>query len=213
VRPSAAVSFPRSLVTTTPWAAAFSTTGANQRSDPGLGPRAKVMPGGHIRAGKRMQLGKFKKKTPTGHQGKSPLPGERKAYRKRIQLSNNNALPVAGLEELKPSDMTKSDNVGKVMSIPGPVLDQLRTVEAFKITQYWGMFRTPSTLLRTETAELTSRMKAAADKKEMLRLVISGDRITGKSLLMLQSLTHAFLNDWIVIHIPEGRPPPRLVFP
>lgn len=158
-----------------------------------------------------MQLGKFKKKAPAGHQGKSPLPGERKAYRKRIQLSNNNALPVQGLEDLKPSDMTKPENVGKVMSIPGPVLDQLRTVEAFKPTQYWGMFRTPSTLLRAETAELTSRMKAAADKKEMLRLVISGDRIAGKSLLLLQSLTHAFLNDWIVIHIPEGRPSPKLV--
>ncbi|KAK1754857.1 mitochondrial ribosomal death-associated protein 3-domain-containing protein [Echria macrotheca] len=197
-RPSAII--PRSL-TSAPWIAAPFSTSAPSLAKAET--RKGVMPGGHVRSGKKMQLGKFKKNAV--RQGKSPLPGERKAYRKRIQLSNSNALPVPGLEDVRPADMVDENKIGRVMSIPGLVLDQLRDVEAFKPTQYWGMFRTPSTLLRAETVDLARRMQNAADKKDMLRLVISGERLTGKSLLLLQSLTYAFMNDWVVIHIPEAQ--------
>jgi len=147
---------------------------------------------------------RFRGKKVETRQGKSPLPGERKAMRKRILLSNNSALPVPGLADLGAGDMLSEGSVGKMMSLPGQLQDQLRTIEAFKSSQFWPMFRQPSTLIRSETVNLATRMQRAASSKDTLRLVVDGDRITGKSLLLLQTQAHAFLNDWIVIHIPEG---------
>lgn len=162
-----------------------------------------------------MKLGKFKK-SKTIEKGKSPLPGERKAYRKRITLSNDNALRVPWVTDMGPADLADAANIAKILSLPEQVQDQLRASEAFKPTQCWGMFRKPSMLVRTETVDLMSRMQSSADNKRTLRLVVTGDRLTGKSTLLLQAMAHAFANGWIVIHVPEGpRLPitsPRFVF-
>ncbi len=194
VRPSAASALPRRVAAVS-WTAPFSTTPALAAKD--------NTPAGHVRAGKKMKLGKFKK-TSGFSRPKAPAPGERKAFRKRIQLSNSNALPVEGLRELEARDMANPENHGHMLSLPGPLQDQLRTVEAFKTTQYWPMFRVPSMLVRKETVELVNRVQGAADKGQTLRLVITGDRGTGKSMLSLQAMAYAFLNDWVVISIPEG---------
>lgn len=156
-----------------------------------------------VRGGKRMKLGKFKKRKDTDRRG-TPLPGERKAFRKRIMLSNNNALPVPGLEELAAASMSDPANAGRVLAISDELVDQLRAAEAFKPTQAWGLFRHPSILVRAETTDLVNRMEDHAQKKETLRLVITGDRLSGKSMLLLQSIAHAYLNDWFVVNIPEG---------
>lgn len=100
--------------------------------------------------------------------------------------------------------MLDKTNVGKIYSLPGPLIDQLRTVEAFKSTQSWGLFRDPSVLIRRETVDLLNKMQDSVANKQTLRLVIDGDKLTGKSILLLQALTQAFLNDWIVINVPEG---------
>lgn len=136
---------------------------------------------------------------------KKAAAGERKALRKRIQLSNSNALPVPGLEDARKNDLSKPENIGLVLSIPGQVQDQLRAVEAFKATQFWHLFRNASTLVRAETVDMVQRMEAAAAGKQTLRLVYDGPRISGKSLMLLQGMTHGFLNDWIVINVPEGQ--------
>ncbi len=181
-------------------AAPFSTTPA-----PG-GPPVKASSGGSggsQRGGKKLKLGKFKTDR-TIERGKVPLPGERKAYRKRITLSNNNALPVPWLADLTPSSLADPANTATVMGLPDDLQDRLRASEAFKPSQCWGMFRKPAVLVRKETVDLASRMQSAAEKKESLRLVVSGDKVTGKSMLLLQAMAHAFMNDWIVIHLPEG---------
>lgn len=188
--------------------AAFSTTPAQHANPPKArgGPVGRPIPGvkrmanGHVRAGKKLTVAR---KKPSARP-KTPLPGERKAYRKRILLSNSNALPVEGLVELDGEHMLNRENVAKVMSLPGPVIDQLRTVEAFKPTQTWGLFRDPSLLIRPETVDLMNRMQESVANKQTLKLVIDGDKLTGKSILLLQALTQAFLKDWIVINIPEG---------
>jgi small subunit ribosomal protein S29 len=136
---------------------------------------------------------------------KKPAAGERKALRKRIQLSNSNALPVPGLEDARKNDLAKPENIGLVLSISGQVQDQLRAVEAFKATQFWHLFRNASTLVRAETVDMVQRMEAAAANKQTLRLVYDGPKISGKSLMLLQGMTHGFLNDWIVINVPEGQ--------
>ncbi|KAK1834768.1 mitochondrial ribosomal death-associated protein 3-domain-containing protein [Podospora conica] len=139
-----------------------------------------------------------------GEAQKKAAPGDAKALRKRIQLSNSNALPVPGLEDVQKGDLVRPENIGLVLSIPGQVQDQLRTVEAFKPTQFWHLFRHASTLVRAETVDMAQRLEEAAVKKQTLRLIYDGPRISGKSLMLLQSMTYAFLNDWIVINVPEA---------
>jgi small subunit ribosomal protein S29 len=156
-----------------------------------------------MRTGKRMQLSKFKKNRDTG-KIRAPLPGERKAYRKRIVLSNDNALPVPDLAFMNTQNLLEQGSAGKVLGIPGVVVDQLRAIEAFKTTQTWGIFRSPSTLIRNESVDLFNRMQSNAGRRETLRLVITGDKISGKSTVLLQAMANAYLNGWIVFNIPEG---------
>lgn len=156
----------------------------------------------HIRAGKRLVLGKKKKRQ--ADKSKPPASGERKAFRKRIQLSNDNALEVPGLSKLTAENIVDSSSIGQVIGLPPALVDQLRASEAFKPTQTWGLFRSPHTLVRQETVDLAKQLTDAVGKKETLRLVITGDRASGKSILGLQALATGFLNDWVVINIPEG---------
>lgn len=160
----------------------------------------------HVRGGKQVQMRKKKKAPP---RGKTAEPGERKALRKRIVLSNGNALEVPDLEELTAAHLLDGDgdgnsSAGRVLALPDGVVDQLRAVEAFKPSQCFSLFRRPSVLVRGETVALATQMQRAATARETLRLVIDGERIAGKSILLLQALAHGFLNDWVVIHVPEG---------
>ncbi|KAI5918264.1 mitochondrial ribosomal death-associated protein 3-domain-containing protein [Camillea tinctor] len=155
----------------------------------------------HIRIGKKLVLGKKKKPT---EKKKSPAAGERKAFRKRITLSNDNAIEVRGLPEFTAERVVDLESAGLVTKIPVELVDQLRACEAFKASQNWKLFRSPHMLIREETVELAKQMTEAVDKKETLRMVITGDRGSGKSILGLQALATGFMNKWIVINIPEG---------
>lgn len=149
-----------------------------------------------------MKLAKFKKTRVIVHS--KVAPGQRKAFRKKITLSNNNALIVRGLDQMDSKNLSSKDSAGKVMKIPGEPLDQLRAVEAFKPTQSWGLFHSPHMLVRPETIELCEFMLKMAAGKKTARIVVAGDRAAGKSMLALQAMINAFLNEWIVINIPEG---------
>ena len=137
--------------------------------------------------------------------GRPPAPGERKALRKRIVLSNTNALEVPGLLKMTPETVANADNVGQVAEIPGEVVDQLRAVEAFKITQAWKLFRAPSMLVREETVALVKKMEKAAAEKATDITILDGPRGTGKSMLLLQAMATAFSKGWVVISLPEGK--------
>jgi small subunit ribosomal protein S29 len=190
--------------------APFSTTGLNARQQ---NPNQQGGGGkGHVRQGKKLKLGKFKK-TAVESKGKPPLPGERKAYRKRITLSNDNAIPVPWLSDLGADDLANANNIARVLALPEEVQDQLRASEAFKPTQCWGMFRKPSLLVRKESVDLTNRIQTSVDNKQTMRLVVTGDKVTGKSMMLLQAQAHAFLNNWVVIHIPEGMSSPSRTIP
>ncbi|EOD45205.1 putative mitochondrial ribosomal protein [Neofusicoccum parvum UCRNP2] len=150
---------------------------------------------------------KIKKNTASRETGRRPAQGERKQLRKRIVLSNTNALEVRGLQDLKPEDIGDSHIQGKVLGIPmEPVVDQLRAVDAFKPNQGWGLFRRPAMLARRETVELGNLVSAvqAADGTKTARKIIHGDRASGKTTLLLQAMTMAFLKDWVVINFPDA---------
>ncbi|EKD15530.1 mitochondrial 37S ribosomal protein mS29 [Drepanopeziza brunnea f. sp. 'multigermtubi'] len=161
--------------------------------------------------------------------GKPPAAGERKAMRKRIVLSNTNALEVEDLrdlngklvDELLQQDAEARPNkgslaavvmgedeprmVGQVVGLNGVTVDSLRAVEAFKTTQGWGIFRRPAVLIRGESVVMARRMMEAEGKAETIRMVLDGDKGTGKSLMMLSAMATAFAKGWVVINIPEAQ--------
>ncbi|ORY11228.1 mitochondrial ribosomal death-associated protein 3-domain-containing protein [Clohesyomyces aquaticus] len=141
---------------------------------------------------------------------KRPAPGERKAQRKRIVLSNNNALEVPTLQDLSKETVLKQENEGQVKGLPEAVVDALRAVEAFKPTQGWRLFRRPAILMRRQTMQLVELVKQVEDAgkgaaKQTLRRVLVGERLCGKSTLLLQALTVGFLRDWVVINLPDAQ--------
>jgi small subunit ribosomal protein S29 len=140
---------------------------------------------------------------------KPPMIGERKAMRKRIVLSNTNALEVQGLQDLTVKNMADELQIGRVLALNGELLDQLREVKAFKPSQNWKMFRKPGTLTRRESVELGRTVLDikgghAEQTPKTVRRIIAGERSTGKSLMLLQAMSMAFLNGWVVINVAEG---------
>jgi small subunit ribosomal protein S29 len=185
--------------------AAFSTTAAR----PNVPVKTKkISPAMHAQNMKLKAKGtktlKIKKKIPV-KTGKPPMPGERKAMRKRIVLSNTNALEVQGLQDLDKEMVVDGALVAKVVGLPGAVVDSLRSVEAFKVTQGWGLFRRPCLLVRKESVLLSRKMVDTEQSKEAIRMLLDGARGSGKSLMLLHAMATAFVRGWIVVSIPDGK--------
>lgn len=200
LRPSVAIrAAPRiSALTTLP----FSTTASNNLKSAAGKEGPKKRPGVHQIAGKHKQVGKNKPRE--REKGPKPAPGERKAFRKRIVLSNNNAIPV-NLSDVGKSGFSSKENIGKVLGLDSEIVDMLRFCEAFQITQSWPFFHRPAMLIRPETIEITHRMEQARNENRMLRLILTGDKVVGKSMLLMQALAHAYNNGYLILHIPEAQ--------
>lgn len=144
---------------------------------------------------------RLKKKGPREKAAKPPDIGERKALRKRIVLSNTNALPVKTLQPFSAEEIA-AKSVPEVMALPVEVIDQLRAVEAFKPKQGWSFFQTPAVLVREHVRNLAKEM--SEDGKKTVRKVVVGEKSAGKSVYLLQAMTMAFQRGWVVINFPEG---------
>lgn len=154
--------------------------------------------------GKKQTFVRKSSKRSTTDRGKRPAVGERKALRKRVVLSNTNALDVKGLEDFEERFMTDVGSVGKVVGIPGSLVDRLRIVQAFKPSQGWSLFRRPAMLIREETVEYGKLMQELAASKKSVRRVLVGERGSGKSVMLLQAMAMAMIKSWVVISIPDG---------
>ena len=156
--------------------------------------------------GAKQNFIKKKKKPQVVDRSKKPAVGERKALRKRIVLSNTNALEVEGLKDISAQSMIDESLRGQVLGIPGLVVDQLRAVEAFKVTQGWPLFRRPAMLMRNDTLEMATEIEniSLGIRDKTIRRVFVGERGSGKTVMLLQAMTMAFLKGWVVINIPEG---------
>ncbi|KAJ5325642.1 hypothetical protein MYU51_000473 [Penicillium brevicompactum] len=156
-----------------------------------------------------------KKKRPErsggGGGGRSMAPGERKAMRKRIVLSNPNALEVEGMNDLSVETMVDSRLRGSVLGLPLPMIDQLRAVQAFKPKQGWSIFRRPGTVLRRDTIEMGRLFEEISGETEtpkkgkVVKKIISGIKGSGKSVHLLQAMAIGFLKNWVVITVPDAR--------
>ena len=139
--------------------------------------------------------------------GKRPAQGERKALRKRVVLSNTNALEVPGLQDLGAAQIANEELIGTIVGVPNDIVDRLRALDAFKPSQGWSFFRRPAMLMRADTIEYGKLMEEIStengDRKEVRRVLV-GDRGTGKTVMLMQVMTMAMLKKWIVINIPDG---------
>jgi small subunit ribosomal protein S29 len=153
---------------------------------------------------------RLKKKGRPEKAARPPEPGDRKALRKRIVLSNTNALQVRDVKPLS-ADLAVSD-APEVRLLPVEHIDQLRAVEAFKPKQGWSFFQTPAVLLREQVKALGAEMEAMSGKtaggkeaaKKTERKVVVGEKGSGKSVYLLQAMALAFQRAWVVINFPEG---------
>ncbi|THW15356.1 hypothetical protein D6D17_04230 [Aureobasidium pullulans] len=184
--------------------AAFSTSAPLEANPVKKKGAVVVKPGRGANASFSKQ-GKIRKGQAGGRTGKPPGEGERKAIRKRVVLSNTNAVEVQGLDNLSATNIHDAAIEGQVMGLSNEVIDALRATEAFKPTQGWSLFRRPATLVRKETAEVARLMKDVESKKTSVRRVIYGERGSGKSVLALQAKAMALLKGWIIVHIPEAK--------
>ena len=137
--------------------------------------------------------------------------------RKRVVLSNTNALEVVGMKDFDAAMLEKmlqaefeEDGVrekilGYVVGLEGKTVDALRAVEAFTPAQGWGLFRRPAMLVRDESVLLSRKIVQAEKEKSVLRLVIDGEKGTGKSLMLIHALATGVLRNWVVMNVPEGK--------
>ena len=190
---------PRSCILPTSSIAPFSTSAPRSERDQFGKMRPKVESPGY-----RLSFRAAKKVRPAEDKSKRPAPGERKALRKRIVLSNTNALEVPNMQDISLEILGEEGLRGQVLGIPGEVVDQLRAVEAFKPTQAWGLFWRPSMLLRQETLDYANLMEELSRNARTSRRVLVGERGSGKSFLALQAMVMGFLRRLTVINIPDG---------
>ena len=105
---------------------------------------------------------------------------------------------------LPPPQVTGSPAAGKMLAIPGGLQFRLRFLNAFKSSQHWRLFHQPAVLVREETVTLLSQMRDTVARGATMRMILTGDRFVGKSVLLLQAMAYALANDWLVLNIPEG---------
>ena len=183
--------------------AALSTTATRDAS------AKKVVAKPTQKMGRTLVLAKTKRQVTQ----RPPAPGERKALRKRIVLSNTNALEVRGLQDLTKEKLDQledgavalDESHGQVLGFNNATVDALRALEAFRPAQGWSMFRRPASLIRAETAELARDIAKASSEKQVARRIIFGEAGSGKSVLLLQAQAMAFLKGWLVLHFPEAQ--------
>lgn len=174
--------------------------------------KAKI-PGGRPNVPQKGRPATFlgKKRSSLESRPKKTAIGERQALRKRIVLSNNNAIAVQGVSEFEPGSIGNAQLHGQMVDLSVSMVDRLRAVEAFKKTQNWGLFRKPAMLVRQETIDYGNLFNELSQEqpgsRRSIRRILVGERGSGKSMLVLQAMTMAFLKGWVVINLPEGMSP------
>ncbi|CUS14630.1 unnamed protein product [Tuber aestivum] len=177
----------------------------------GSPPSSKMNPGKQ-----RMQSSKVHvKKKPIMVQKPAYEVGQRKELRKRIVLSNTNAIPVV-LPTMTADLIGNEDAAGAMFALPSreadTIVDRLRALEAFQTKQHWPFFYRPCTLFRKETVEVgrllervMRREGAGEDGRVNERAILHGYYGCGRSMLLLQAMTWALQKEWVVIAIPNAQ--------
>ena len=111
------------------------------------------------------------------------------------------------MENWSKENLTNPELTGKMMGLNGDLLDQLRDAKAFQRTQNWSLFRRPATLIRNETIAIGKDVGQinSGQERETIKYLVAGEKASGKSILVLQTMCMAYMNDWIVLNVPDGK--------
>lgn len=148
---------------------------------------------------------KMKRKKPVERTRPPPI-GERKALRNRIVLGNPNALEPTDMQNISVENMGDPRVRGSVVGLPVSMLEQLRSVHAFKKSQGWGLFRRPATFMRKEALEMGRLFEKISGEEQgkVVKKVITGKVGSGKSVFLTQAMAMGFLKNWVVFTVPES---------
>lgn len=163
-----------------------------------------------LKRGEKTAYSQKKKKKSKRTRPKRTHVEEKMFVRKRIVLSNNNAVEVQGIQNMTSESIADKESHGQIFSLLGNIVDRLRAVEAFKSSQNWHLYRKPCTLIRRETLEyggFIQEIGMGNAIRKTIRRVLVGERGDGKSIILLQVMAMAFLKNWIVINLPDGNSP------
>ncbi|KAG0633227.1 mitochondrial ribosomal death-associated protein 3-domain-containing protein [Tuber brumale] len=174
-------------------------------------PSSKMSPGKQRTQSSKLRI----KKAPIVVQKPAYDVGQRKELRKRIVLSNTNAIPVV-LPTMTSDLIGNEEAAGAMFALPGgegdTIVDRLRVLGAFQTKQHWPFFHHPCTLFRRETVEVgkllervMKREAAGEDGKANERAILHGYYGCGRSILLLQAMTWALQKGWVVIAIPNAQ--------
>ncbi|CAI2166825.1 9531_t:CDS:10 [Funneliformis geosporum] len=113
--------------------------------------------------------------------------------------------PVIILNDMLP-DVFTHENVGKVYQIPEEVVPKFNVFKfPTSLSKEFALFHRPSLVVRQSSVELISLLKnASTSPSTKNRFILSGSLGVGKSALLVQAISYAMCQPWIVIYIPHA---------
>ncbi|KAG0309076.1 37S ribosomal protein S23 mitochondrial [Dissophora globulifera] len=114
------------------------------------------------------------------------------------------AVPVK-VEEFLPSTAT-TEYIGKVLGFPAAVIPALsQTAYPTLLNEQFALVKPAALVVRESTVSLLERIdKAMKTPSEKSRIVLTGESGSGKSALLLQTVSHCLSAGWVVIYVPKA---------
>ncbi|BGP39668.1 hypothetical protein JCM10450v2_003638 [Rhodotorula kratochvilovae] len=114
---------------------------------------------------------------------------------------------LSGLKAMHPEDLVK-EAVGQVRAFPDRALEVFKTLSIpTSLKREHAFTPKPATVVREATLELARTLDEAKKVSSREgRYVLTGEKGTGKSSLLLQAVSYAQSTDWIVLYLPSATP-------
>ncbi|KAF9950414.1 37S ribosomal protein S23 mitochondrial [Modicella reniformis] len=109
------------------------------------------------------------------------------------------------VEEFLPSTVTK-ENIGQVLGFPSNVLPALNhTGYPTLLNEQFNLIKPTALVVRESTVNFLEKIdKAMKTPSAQSRLVLTGRSGSGKSAMLLQTVSHCLSSGWVVIYVPKA---------
>ncbi|TYJ57428.1 hypothetical protein B9479_001744 [Cryptococcus floricola] len=112
---------------------------------------------------------------------------------------------LSDLPRLQPGTFRK-DTVGKATTLSKQSFDKLKAIGLpTKIDKELSSAGGPASVVREATLDVVKRVESAKNgSSKDSRFILTGEKGSGKSILLLQSVVYALETDWIVLYQPRA---------
>ncbi|KAF9580511.1 37S ribosomal protein S23 mitochondrial [Lunasporangiospora selenospora] len=141
-----------------------------------------------------------KKKAAEDDQGEGAIGGANRLNEKYYMPPT----PVK-VEEFLPSLATK-ENVGQILGFPSTVIPALsQTAYPTLLNEQFNLIKPAALAIREPTVSLLEKVdNAMKTPSAETRIVLTGNTGSGKSALLLQTVSHCLSAGWVVIYVPRA---------